>query len=187
MKAILLTIILFIMCGGVMGQKQEVALFTTAKFPNKLIRHIKKGALKTYNVKVRWVGRLSLPEKYDDSYFADDFTNELSNIIVSKKYSYNLGLTNVPLIAVKIDDEDFFVSIKHLHGRTDTIRSSIITDNLVADTYDYNQDVTNIAMHEIGHLMKLDHCENPYCLMIGYGHLSNNTLCYGCREKLKKR
>jgi predicted Zn-dependent protease len=71
-----------------------------------------------------------------------------------------------------------------LHGYTQKL-SSVITDKMIGNLTHNNEYYINIALHEVGHLYGLAHCDNENCLMISVGHLQNDTLCARCKRLLE--
>src|SRR6185369_7083291 len=104
------------------------------------------------------------------------------------KQEYAIGITDQDIIRIRMWDVlDLTFTVDTILGFTDNpANTCIVSYARLKDSNTFNRTV-NVVMHEMGHIMGLDHCEDGDCLMIPRDHLDSDMLCYRCRCKLKRR
>ncbi len=178
-------------------KRKKVALYSTMSISKKLVTEIQRRAYDLYNLKVNYKGRYINPSGYEDStYNADKIAMSLVNKR-DKRHTYVVGLTNVPLIRLYLNLDDIdqgpgfevspVIGFTNLTGNTCVVSQwEMIDGNSIANRDSVIKSRSAlIIMHEIGHLMGLDDCEDTTCLMVGQGHFDNNRLCGRCAKDLK--
>lgn len=159
----------------------RLALVSTTNLDRRTIHYIKERVAELYNLKIDFIG-----PSLDDS-CADNGNLIVSNVdeyvaaLKQKKsgYTFVVGLTHNSLFAVTI-----FSYVEEVYGYSND-SCCIISDHLIPPVRHYNKYVTNVVLHEIGHLLSLEHCPRK-CLMTTYDNLGVSRLCYKCYKKLRQ-
>lgn len=182
---ILLVVCSFLSSGSIGARKVRAKLYTTNFIDPKLISAIRDKAKEVYNIRIVFSGRIRYPAKTENGYKAEAFTNKLYR--KRGKQEYAIGLTDQDIIRYRVWDWfDLTFVADTIYGYTDLPEGScIISTAQLKDSNTFNRTV-NVVMHELGHLVGLDHCEDEDCLMIAYDHLDNSCLCDRCKWKLKR-
>lgn len=187
MKLVLLLIVCsFIYSGNISAGKIRAALYCTENetVDPKLICAIRDMVKQIYGIKVVFKGKLNYPMKTANGFKAEAFTRKLMSKRGRKEFA--IGLTDQDIIRYRMWDFDLTFTADTVLGFTDiTMGACIISTARLQDSLTFNRTV-NVVMHEMGHLVGLEHCEDENCLMIPYDHLDNDTLCDRCKWKLKK-
>ena len=182
----LLLVCSLISSGNISAGKIKAALYATDNYhlDPKLICAIRDRAKEMYGIKIVFKGRLKFPEKADNGYKAEAFTRKLNRKRGNQEFA--IGLTEQDIIRYHIWDWDFTFTVDTILGYTDIPGGScIISYARLQDSLTLSRTV-NVVMHEMGHLVGLDHCDDENCLMIAYDHLDNSSLCPICKKKLQK-
>jgi archaemetzincin len=182
---ILLVVCSFLSSGSISARKVRAKLYTTDFIDHRLICAIRDKAKDLYNIRVVFSGKLKYPAKTDNGYKAEAFTNKLNK--KRGRQEYAIGITDQDIIRYRIWDWfDFTFVADTILGFTDISgESCIISTAQLKDSNTFNR-IVNVVMHELGHLVGLDHCEDEDCLMIPYDHLDNSCLCVRCKWQLQK-
>jgi predicted Zn-dependent protease len=186
MKFILLLVVCaLISSNNLNAHKVRAVLYVTdSKIDFKLVRAIEERAKKYYNIRVTFMGKMNYPKKTPNGYLAESFTNKLNARRGGKEYA--ICITDKDIIRLRFWEIDWSFTVDTILGYTDIQNSTcIISYADLKDTNTFNRTV-NVVMHEMGHMVGLDHCENDNCLMVPYDHLDNDTLCYWCQKRLQK-
>lgn len=169
------------------NKRPVASLYLTNKdFDYNLISTIKKKAYDFYKIKVVFRGKIDYPPKDKDGYLADSFTTRLDKKRI-RNNDFAVAVTDVTIIRQNFYDENWLFVIDTVLGYTNKPNSACIISNaqFKGQKESFNRTI-NVVMHELGHLMGLGHCEDD-CLMVAFGQLDNDTLCWKCKRKLNIR
>lgn len=171
MKFILICI-LFFSC-QTQAQK-HLALVTSSKFSSELISQIKTRVLVMYHFQIDSVGEFQPPDNGVES-----TTKTLGNLNLCA-YRGTIGLTEKSMYV----GLDFFPA--EVYGYT--FENNCIISDYLFGCCDPKHDrrMTNVVLHEVGHMVGLEHCDSSHCLMFPGGHVDNEKLCAKCKSKLNK-
>lgn len=159
------------------SQIKKFALVTTSKFSPLLIREIEHRVLQMYGISVE--PKLDSFALHDHD--AQEAAKTVNKLNFSSTYRGTIALTKKAIFA----GTWFFP--EEVYGYTED-SSCIISDYLVKqNSLRYNNRVTHTVLHEVGHIVGLDHCENGKCLMYCCGHIDNKYLCDKCKQILKQK
>ena len=126
--------------------------------------HIKE--LYNYNVVI-----LDPVQTKSQMYTPDGRSLEVSECIFS--------LNNYDKTTIYITDENLVTEDLEVRGGT-----YLNCKTVIIESGNYNKDT---VLHELGHTLGLEHCDNPKCLMAIYNdeHITND-FCDECKKKLKQ-
>lgn len=158
----------------------KVALFTTDKFDSQMIAGIKRSAKNIYRINLDSVCQFNKPPVYEGLQFTEARCFIDSIVKIKSDYAYRMGLTSEKIGRLAVAGNIDFGSLS-LYGTT--IDNACIVSS--AMDLDMPQTVST-AMHELGHMLGLSHCQNDNCLMVAYGGNDNQKLCKRCKRKYLK-
>ncbi len=101
-----------------------------------------------------------------------------------------LAVVDVDLYSPKYDFVYGEADIKSGVATLSTYRLIPKDQGIHSDVHIFEERIIREATHEVGHLYRLGHCENPKCIMRTCTCLqevdeAGNELCTACRDKLK--
>ena len=156
------------------AQGQKLALVTSSKFSSELTQQIKSRVCQMYHFDIDSVGSFEPPDNGVES-----TTKALADLNLCA-YRGTIGLTEKSMYC----GMDFFPL--EVYGYTHE-NECIVSDYLFGCCDPkHDRRMTNVVLHEVGHMIGLEHCKNSYCLMFPGGHVDNERLCSSCKQKLNK-
>ena len=161
----------------------QIALYVADKFDGKIISEIQKQTKRVYKTEVDSIGNFCKPEKQTWGYEASDFITCLSEL--KADYNHVIGLTTDTMgrLGLGYDFLDINFFYMPLYGHT----SENMIYSIVSSAMDSTATFTvSTALHEIGHELGLNHCNNDKCIMFTYGPNDSLTLCKKCKRKYRR-
>ena len=159
-------------------RKPEIGIVSYGYKPSDTaLNIIKKRIWDVYHLKVKYLGEDSLP--MEGSYiYAKAFHIGKHK---TKRFSNIIGITDKGLFADMFDFEPIY-GFSFLDSTNDNNTSIVSTQKW----YDENDTTAaNIIAHELGHQLRLNHCDNEKCLMYSTGNIEDSELCKNCRRVYK--
>lgn len=165
----------------------DIVLQPVGQIDPGLLEALRQGLCSVIGYSVSINPRIAVPEQaYDaarDQCLADTLIEELYPL--RKKGSYLLGVTAVNLYAT---DKNFVFGEASPMMETAVISLYLLGGPGVSKELLLERAVKE-AVHEVGHLMGMDHCDNGQCVMHFSGSLidtdvKNNYFCANCRPRL---
>lgn len=169
-----------------------------AAFPPALVDAVEAELQRVYQVEVRRIDARVLPRSAFTAprrrYRADRLLEFLGEQIPAGAPARTrvLGLTTADISTTKDGFKDWGIfGLGELNG-TAAVVSSHRLRRKAKDAEQLRWRVTNTAVHELGHVLGLDHCEEPRCVMLdAEGGITNTDDSSGapgpsCRAKLDR-
>ncbi|MCA9637162.1 MAG: hypothetical protein KC420_14140 [Myxococcales bacterium] len=175
--------------------RSEVVLIVLGSFPDELLDPIEETLREVLPVEVRRGGTRPLPKEAYYAprrrYRADLLLEHLDRAAAEEAPGARyLGLTDVDISTTKGKHKDWGIfGLAYVPGRAAVI-SSFRLKRGVRSPEHFAFRVANTAVHEVGHSLGLDHCEEPGCPMrdaegsIATTDSSNKALGPECAEQL---
>lgn len=169
-----------------------------AGFPPALVDAIEAELRRVYQVEVRRLDPRALPRSAFTAprrrYRADRLLDYLGEQIPEGAPTRTrvLGLTTADISTSKDGFKDWGIFGLGALGGTAAVVSSHRLRRKARDAAQVQWRVTNTAVHELGHVLGLDHCEEPRCVMLdAQGGITNTDDSTGepgpmCRAKLDR-
>lgn len=174
-----------------------VVIVVLGEFPEELVAAVEAALRETYQVEVRRHAAVPLPKEAwyapRRRYRADVLLGHLGGLVADMPAGTRaLGLTSVDISTTKDDFKDWGVFGLGELGGTAAVVSGFRLWRKTRDRQKIAWRVTNTAVHEVGHVLGLDHCEEPRCVMLdaqgGIDNTDHSTGAPGpgCAAKLDR-
>jgi archaemetzincin len=183
------------------GETQQiravVVVVVLGEFPEELVAAVEASLRATYQVEVRRHAAVPLPKDAwyapRKRYRADVLLEHLGALVADMPAGTRaLGLTSVDISTAKDGFKDWGVFGLGELGGTAAVVSGFRLWRKTKDKQKIEWRVTNTAVHEVGHVLGLDHCDEPRCVMLdAQGGITNTDESSGgpgpsCAAKLDK-
>lgn len=148
-----------------------VVLVVLGEFPAALLDEIEAALRQTYQVEVQRRPPIGLPKSAwyapRKRYRADVLLEHLGSLVATAPPGTRvLGLTSVDISTSKGKIVDWGVFGLGELGGTAAVVSGHRLWRKTKDKEKIAWRVTNTAVHEVGHVLGLDHCDEPRCVML---------------------
>lgn len=148
-----------------------VVLVVLGEFPAELVDAVEAELRAAYQVEVRRHAAISLPASAwyapRRRYRAELLLEHLGALVAGERAGTRvLGLTSVDISTTKGKFKDWGVFGLGELGGTAAVVSGFRLWKKTKDPQKIAWRVTNTAVHEVGHVLGLDHCEEPRCVML---------------------
>lgn len=174
-----------------------VVLVVLGEFPPELVDAVEAELRAAYQVEVRRRAAQALPASAwyapRRRYRADVLLEHLRGVVAAEPAGTRvLGLTSADISTTKGKFKDWGVFGLGELGGTAAVVSGFRLWRKLKDPQKIAWRVTNTAVHELGHVLGLDHCEEPRCVMLdAEGGIANTDESTGrpgpeCRAELER-
>lgn len=174
-----------------------VVLVVLGEFPPELVDAVEVELRAAYQVEVRRRAAQALPAAAwyapRRRYRADVLLEHLRGLVAAEPAGTRvLGLTSADISTTKGKFKDWGVFGLGELGGTAAVVSGFRLWRKLKDPQKIAWRVTNTAVHELGHVLGLDHCEEPRCVMLdAEGGIANTDDSTGrpgpeCRAELER-
>ncbi|HEY8376909.1 MAG TPA: matrixin family metalloprotease, partial [Nannocystis sp.] len=175
-----------------------VVLVVLGEFPAELVDAVEAALERTYQVEVQRAAAVPLPKSAwyapRKRYRADALLSYLGALVKDRPRGTRvLGLTSVDISTSKGKFADWGVFGLGEVGGTAAVVSGYRLWRKTKEPAKIAWRVTTTAVHEVGHVLGLDHCEEPRCVMLdAEGGIANTDGSSGapgpaCRAELEAR
>lgn len=182
---------------GAQQIRAVVVIVVLGEFPEELVAAVERSLRETYQVEVRRHAAVPLPREAwyapRKRYRADTLLGYLGGLVADMPAGTRaLGLTSVDISTTKDKFKDWGVFGLGELGGTAAVVSGFRLWRKTTDKQKIEWRVTNTAVHEVGHVLGLDHCEEPRCVMLdAEGGITNTDESNGgpgpsCAAKLER-
>lgn len=170
-----------------------VRLVSVGSLPPALLGFLEEGVALELGAAVRLGGNLPLPASCPEGLSQYPGPPFLAALAAARPPvdEFILGVTGVDLTAPGLN---FVFGLADPGGRAAVISLARLYPEFYGQPRDprlFKARAVTEAVHELGHLMGLDHCPNPACVMAFSNSLADTDrkgpgFCEACREKLGK-
>lgn len=170
-----------------------VRLVSVGTLPPALLGFLQEGVSRQLGAAVRMGGNLPLPGACPEGLSQYPGAPFLAALAAARPPGDEviLGVTGVDLTAPGLN---FVFGLADPRGRAAIISLARLYPEFYGQPRDpgrFKARAVTEAVHELGHLMGLDHCPNPACVMAFSNSLADTDrkgpgFCRACREKLGK-
>ena len=170
-----------------------VRLVSVGSLPPVLLGFLEEGITRELGAAVRMGGNLPLPASCPEGLSQYPGAPFLAALAVARPPGAEviLGVTGVDLTAPGLN---FVFGLADPGGRAAVISLARLYPEFYGQPRDprlFKARAVTEAVHELGHLMGLDHCPNPACVMAFSNSLADTDrkgpgFCRACREKSGK-
>lgn len=171
----LLSFVIFFSILFSIHRKQEVGIVSYGYRPSDTaINIIKERIWNVYHLKSTYLGEDSLPVEGSYLYARAFHIGKYK----TKRYSNIIGITESSLFVDIFTFEPIY-GFSFIDDSKDN-NTSIVSTRKWFDENDTT--AANIIAHELGHQLRLNHCDDEKCLMYSTGNIEDSELCRNCRK-----
>jgi archaemetzincin len=159
--------------------------------PSPIVDSISSHLEKVFETEVRTIEEMGIPESAFDP-LRNQYKGEAILRFIPSREGYTLGI---------IDEDLYSPGLNFIFGIADPIRRvAIISITRLKPSFWgepededlYMERIKKEAVHEMGHLYGLPHCDNPLCVMffsntIGDTDRKSSDFCKSCKKLLKEK
>jgi archaemetzincin len=170
---------------------EKLKILPIGKIPEEILKLIADTLEKTYNLKVETSASINLPkESYNPSrsqYLAEKILD-----FMKKKFSgKNFAVANADIYAEGLN---FIFGQAELNGRVGIVSIYRLNPKFYGLPFNkklFFERIEKEAVHEVGHMLGLTHCENESCVMSFSNSIfevdkKSKNLCEKCKKLILK-